>query len=187
MSIFSETMTKAISDYRFLLRRYLDQVERMTKLQKLRLRDAEIYDSDLALYETGKAIIADIKENMVNTAGATNRYYSYSGIGQFCEYLEEYLNNYEIEGDQLVHRGQKASRALLKSIQLIAMPRENLNEKIANELVECNKTIVECGSQEQWDLQLQTLTCQQAANPGFYVRIVAHLESLMLGGDAVAA
>ncbi len=158
MSIFSETMTKAIGDYRFLLRRYLDQVERMTKLQKLNLRDAEIYDSELALFETGKAIIADIKENMINTPGVRNRYYSYSGIGQFCEYLEEYLNNYEIEGDQVVHRGQKASRALLKSIQLAAMPREILNEKIANELVECNKTIVECGSKEQWDLQLETLT-----------------------------
>ncbi len=187
MSIFSETMTKAINDYRFLLRRYLTQVERMTKLQELKLRDAEIYNSDMSLYETGKAIVADIKENMVNITGALNRYYSYSGIHQFCEYLEEYLSNYEIEGGQLVHRGQKASRALLKSIQLAAMPRETLNEKIANELVKCNKTIVECGSKEQWDLQLQTLTRQQASNPGFYVRIVAHLESLMLGGDAVAA
>lgn len=187
MSIFSETMTKAIGDYRFLLRRYLDQVERMTKLQKLHLRNAEIYESELALYETGRAIIADIKENMINVPGIRNRYYSYSGIGQFCEYLEEYLNNYEIEGNQVVHRGQKASRALLKSIQLAAMPRETLNEKIANELVECNKTIVGCGSKEQWDLQLQTLTRQQASNPGFYVRIVTHLESLILGGDAVAA
>ena len=189
MSIFLETMTKAIGDYRFLLRRYLDQVERMTKLQKLHLRDADIYGSELALYETGKAIIADIKENMIHTPGVRNRnrYYSYSGIGQFCEYLEEYLSNYEIEGDQVMHRGQKASRALLKSIQLVALSRESLDEKIANELVECNKAIVECGSKEQWDLQLQTLTRQQASNPGFYVCIVAHLELLMLGSDAVAA
>lgn len=187
MSIFSATMNKAIGDYRFLLRRHLNQVERMTKLQKLHLRSAETYDSDLALYETGRAIIADIKETMMDMTPKKRQYYSYSGITQFCEYLENYLDHYEIEGDQLIHRGQKASRALMKSIQLIALPRESLGEGIVKELMECNKTIVACGSREQCDLQLQTLSRQQAFNPGFYVRIVTHLESLMLGGEAVAA
>jgi hypothetical protein len=186
MSIFSETMSKAISDYRFLLRRHLDQVKRMTKLQKLQLRSAETYDSDLALYETGRAIVADIKDNMMEMTSKKRQYYSYSGIAQFCDYLENYLDNYEVEGDQLVHRGQKASRALMKSIQLMALPRESLSEGVATEFMECNKTIAACGTKEQCDLQLQTLTRQQAANPGFYVRIVTHLESIIMGGEAIA-
>jgi hypothetical protein len=184
MSIFSETMTKAISDYRFLLRRYLKQVERMTKLQELNLRDSDIYESDLALYETGKAIIADIEKNM---AMPNQGYYSYSGIQQFCEYLKEYLQNYHIENNRVVHRAQKASRALITAIQLTALPREKLDESVAKKLLDCNKAVAGFGSQEQCELQLQTLARQQANNPGFYTRIIAHLESLMMSGSSSAA
>lgn len=184
MSIFSETMTKAISDYRLLLRRYLDQVERMMKLQKLNLRDADLYESDLALYQTGKAIVADIETNM---ATGTQGYYSYSGVQQFCDYLKEYLDNYHIENDQVVHRAQKASRALIEAIQLAGLPREGLNEAVAKQLFDCNKAVAVFGSQEQCDLQLQILGRQQANNPGFYTRIIAHLESLISSRCSEAA
>lgn len=184
MSIFSETMTKAISDYRLLLRRHLDQVDRMLKLQKLKLRDSDIYESDLALYETGRAIVADIETNM---AMPNPGYYSYSGIQQFCTYLREYLSNYHIENDQVVHRAQKASRALLEAIQLAGLPREGLNDAIAKQLFECNKAVASFGSQEQCVLQLQILTRHQANNPGFYTRIIAHLESLLSSRCSEAA
>ena len=184
MTIFSETMSKVIADYRLLLRRHLDQVERMIKLQQLKLRDSDTYESDLLLYRAGVAIIADIEENMSIAAKGN---YSYSGIGQFCEYLKEYLGNYYIENGQVVHRGQKASRALLVAIQLCALPRERLNESVTKRLFDCNKVIVEFGSSEQCDLQLQTLSRQQANNPGFYTRVIAHLESLMIGRQSQAA
>lgn len=184
MSIFSETMTKAISDYRLLLRKHLHQVERMMKLQKLNLRNSDIYESDLTLYETGKAIVADIEMNM---AMSTSGYYSYSGVQQFCLYLKEYLSNYHIENDQVVHRAQKASRALIEAIQLAALPSEGLNESVAKQLVECNKAVANFGSQEQCELQLQMLARQQANNPGFYTRIIVHLESLMSNRCSEAA
>lgn len=185
MSIFSETMTKAIADYRFLLRRHLNQADRMTKLQQLHLRDLDIYESDLALYETGRAIIADIEQNM--SVSTHQGYYSYSGIRQFSDYLKEYLDNYYIENNQVVHRAQKASRALLTAIQLTALPRKNLDDTVAKKLFACNKTVVTFGSPEQRELQLQTLERQQAMNPGFYTRIIAHLESLMLSSSSIAA
>ncbi|PIZ04765.1 MAG: hypothetical protein COY58_03175 [Gammaproteobacteria bacterium CG_4_10_14_0_8_um_filter_38_16] len=176
MSLFSETMAKAISEYRLLLRRYLNQVERMTKLQKLRLRDSDIFKNDLALYQVGNAIIADIEAHMMIP---DKGYYSYSGIKQFCEFLKDYLSHYRVEGDQVVHRAQKASRALLDAIQLAGLPREKLSETITTQLFECNKTIVDNGSEEQCELQMQLLARQQAQNPGFYTRIIAHLESLL--------
>lgn len=184
MSIFAETMTKAITDYRFLLRRYLTQSERMAKLRKLKLRDSDTYESDLALYEAGRAVIADIEENM---AVPNQGYYFYSGISQFCDYMKEYLDNYHIENDQVVHRAQKASRALITAIQLTTLPRERLNDSIAEQLLDCNLTVVGFGSQEQCELQLQTLARQQVNNPGFYTRIIAHLESLMLSSSSAAA
>ncbi len=184
MSVFSETMIKAISDYRFLLRRYLQQAERMAKLRELKLRDSDIYDNDLALFHVGKAIIEDMKNNM-DSGG--QGYYAYSGIGEFCKFLGEYLDNYFIENDHVVHRAQKAARAIITAAQLMALSRDRLDEVVAKKLFDCNRTVVNFGSQEQCELQLHTLTRQQASHPGFYTRIIADLKSLILSDRSSVA
>lgn len=176
MSIFSETITKAINDYRALLRRYLTQPERMLKLSQLRLRDSETYKNDLSLYKVAHMIVTDVEHNMV----APNKgYYSYSGLQQFAQYLREYLDHYEIEENQVIHRAQKASRALLQSIQLTGLSKERLDERVVKKLFTCNEIIVSFGSDEQCDLQRQVLDRQRAINPGFHSRIIFHLESLL--------
>ncbi|MDP1574825.1 MAG: hypothetical protein Q8L78_07850 [Coxiellaceae bacterium] len=183
MRIFSETMVQAVGEYRGLLRRYLSQVERMVKLQQLGLRDSDLYENEVALYHMGLAIIEDIKANM---AMENPSYYAYSGVQQFCEHLQEYLSNYAIENGRVVHRAQRASRAVLDAVQWMGMSRERLDEGVLKKFLDCNKTVVVNGSKEQCDLLLQTLSRQQAANPGFYTRIIAHLESLLAGRSQVA-
>ena len=181
MSIFAETVTKAIADYRYLLRRHLGQVDRMTKLQKLQLKNNEIYKTDLALYKAAMSIVADIEENMlVQNPG----YYSYSGIDQFSQFLKEYLNDYLIENDQVVHKARKASRALLQAIQLASLPVERLDEGVAEKLLACNTVILKFGSTEQHNLQLSMLERQQVENPDFYTRIIAHFESVRASEQA---
>lgn len=184
MSLFSETMTKAIGDYRFLLRRNLSQADRMHKLYELKLRDEEIYNNECDLYEVGHAIAVDIEKNM---ASSKEGYYSYSGIQEFCKYLKEFLSHYYVENNQVIHRAQKASRALIHSIQLTALPRERLNETVSQQLSKNNITIAEFGSQEQCGLQLQTLTKFQSQNPGFYTSLIAQMESLIAGRQSKAA
>lgn len=184
MSIFSETMVQVIGEYRALLRRHLDQVARMVKLQQLGLRDASLYENDIALYNTGLAIVQDIRTNM---AMENPGYYSYSGVQLFCDHLKEYLSNYHVENGQIVHRAQKASRAVLSAVQWMGLPRERLDEGVLKKLFECSKTVVTFGSPEQCELLLQTLSRQQAANPGFYTRVIAHLESLIASQASKAA
>lgn|SRR3990167_4944134 len=184
MSLFSETMTKVIGDYRFLLRRHLPQAERMIKLQELKLKREDIYSSDIALFEAGTAIADDLEKNMLEK---TSGYYAYSGIAEFCKYLKEFLSHYYVEKDQVVHRAQKASRALLQSIQLTALPRERLDETIAKTLANCNTTVAGFGSIEQCELQLQTLSRNQTQNPDFYADLIAQMESLMTNRCSDAA
>src|SRR3990167_11150167 len=138
MSIFSETMKKAISIYRQMLRKHLPQAERITKLYQLNLRNPQLYENEIALFHTGRAIIADIEKHMVN---ATGGYYSYSGVKNFAHYLKNFLSNYDIEGQHVIHRSQKASRALLEAIQLLTLPREKLTPEISEKLSECNRII----------------------------------------------
>lgn len=184
MSIFSETMAKAISDYKLLLRRYLPQAERMAKLRQLKLRNIDIHENDLFFYEAGQAIVADLQENLAN---AKQGYYSYSGIQQFCDYLKTYLDHYHIDRNQVVHRTQKASRALVSAIQLTALPKDRLDEKVAAQLFDCNKAVACFGSAEQYELQMQLLVRQQTNNPGFYARVITHLESLGLSDKSSVA
>lgn len=176
MSLFAQTMTKAIGDYRLLLRRYLDQADRMSKLQKLRLRDASTYENDVNLFKAGQDIVSDMENNMSTD---DRGYYSYSGIRQFCVYLKEYMANYHLEDRRVVHRAQKASGALLLGMQLTALPSDKLTEEIRQKLIGCNKIVTTFGSREQCELQRQTLTAKKMADPDFYTGIATHFESLM--------
>ena len=171
-----QAMKRSIGDYRLLLRRYLGQVERMSRLQKLRLKESDTYRSELNLYNTGHAIVDDMEKNM--TAAVTG-YYSYSGIQQFCQYLKEYMGNYHVEEGRVVHRGQRASRALLLAIQMAALPVGSLTEEVRHKLIECNKAVVAFGSREQCELHQQTLSSQKTKNSVFFTGIIENFESLM--------
>lgn len=180
MTIFAQTMSKVIGDYRSLLRRHLNQVERMNKLQKLHLKESDTYASDFNLYKTGWAIVEDIETNIAIITGKKDGgYYFYSGIGQFCSHLKQYLNNYHLEGARVVHRAQKASRATLQVIQLVALPAERLTEMVHQQLMECCKIAATFGSREQCALLRQTLMENKANNPKFYTDIITYLEGLL--------
>lgn len=165
-TIFAKTIARAISDYRQLLRKHLKQDARMAKLRELQLRDPGIFASESALYSTAWRIVRDIEKNMnVNESG----YYAYSGVKKFCEYLKKYLNNYEFEGESVIHRTQKASRALLKAIQLISMskPDSAHTEKMLASIQDCHTVIASLGSPEQHEMYRHNLEKHQHQNPQF--------------------
>lgn len=161
VSVFAQAMKEAIQIYRGMLRKYLPQTKRMNKLRALDLTNRELYkdDNDAALYRLGYAITTDIKNDLLSNLArnATSGYYSYSGVDKFRVHLENFLSNYEIEGDKVVHRSQKASRALIQAIQLLALPKEKLTPEIADQLSKCNKIIADFGSEEQRELHKTTL------------------------------
>lgn len=164
-SIFAETISKAISEYRQMLRRYLTQVERVNKLSQLGLKDPTIYDSDVRLFEMADAIVKDIDINMdIPEQG----YYSYSGLKMFRDYLKDYLKHYQIEDGHVVHSAQKASRAMITAIQLAALPSEKLTDDIKSQIRSCNEIIATYGSDEQRELYRTNLKERQAVNEEFF-------------------
>lgn len=168
-TIFARTVAKAISDYRQFLRKYLKQSDRVRKLGELNLKDPQIYEDELKLYEIAWSIVKDIEENVKIP---DQNYYSYSGIAKFCEHLKNYLKNYEIEDGKITHRTQKASRALIRAIQLLALPKEHLNENVATTFDECNEVIAIFGSPEQHELHINTLEKHRFLDEMFYQSII---------------
>lgn len=171
--MFKQTMTKAITDYRQILRRYLSSKERIEKIKQLRLKDASIFKSELLLFQTGQAIIEDIKQNVqVPNEG----YYSYHGITKFCRYLEQYLSNYEATEEGVVHKAQKAANAMIKVIQFFAMSDELLNDDVSEELRVCSQVIATCGSEDQRRLFRNSLVRQCEYAPGFYGDVLTYYD-----------
>lgn len=177
MSIFSETMKTAISIYRGMLRKHLPQDIRLSKLNALNLKNPELYENEVALYHTGHSIVLDIERSVDRSVGG---YYSYSGVKHFADHLKTFLNHYELDGDCVVHRSQRASRALLQAIQLLTLPREKLTPEVANELTQCNEVIAQYGSEEQKELHKSTLQKtirhQQEQNTSFYRSVLTHFQ-----------
>lgn len=152
-SIFTETIIRAINNYRQLLRKTLSQHERMSKLSELNLRDPELYrnPNPVSLYNLAYKIVDDIKHNFKNSRS----YYAYDGPQEFARILENFLANYEIDNNTVTHRAQRASKALIRAIQL--MTSYEPDEELQTKLAECNRVIAEFGSDDQKELHKSTL------------------------------
>ncbi len=147
MNSFSETMLKALFDYRGLLKRYFKPVERRAKMQALGLNVRyKAGDDERVLYGMAQRILEDIK---LNTRSLSTGYYSYSGIQQFGEHLKALLNQYELQDQRVVHKTQKASCALLYVLQTLSLSGTKLSEVIINKLMHHAQVIAVYGSKEQ--------------------------------------
>ena len=174
MSIFSDAVLKAISDYRQILRRLLDQADRVRKLNQLGLREGVDPTDDLALYEMAYRIVKDIKSNL---SDHNRGYYAYSGVRNFGEFLSEFLQQYSIYRGKIVHRAQHVARAMLLSIQLVGLPEEQLTQDIAEQLLECADTIYQYGLPEQCANYMKALTVARPLAPDFYEPLLEQVRS----------
>ena len=177
MAIFLNTMVKLVKEYRTLLRRQLTQAERMVKLRDLGLGKRIMQYDEVTLYNAGQAIIADLENAETQKKQG---YYTYSGMKQFQAYLKNYLSHYCVENDRVVHRAQKASKALLTTIQLTGQSQEQYDANaLLEHLLNCNAVIVDFGSPEQYKMQKQIFKNKKEIDPSLYGRAIAHLESLV--------
>ncbi len=173
--IFIETIAKAIGDYRFMLRRHLSPVDRRQKLAELNLKDPTLFDSAIKLFEVATRIVQDIESH----TDMPQSYYAYSGIMEFGKYLKEYLSKYEIENGLLVHCAQKASKAMIEAIQLIALPESRMDLVVATKLNRCSDIIVEYGSEEQIDMYEATLEQKLITQREFFTPVYDYFHSLI--------
>ena len=181
-SIFLETISKAIRDYRKMLRRHLSQSERMTKLAELNLKHLD-YENEVALYRTAQRIVQDIE---INLDVQNKNYYTYSGAGNFGRYLKEFLMNYIIEGAYVIHRAQKASRALIEAIQLIMLPIDRLTPSVLETINRNSMTIAHYGSEEQCELYRENLARYYRERGSFFGPLLRYFEAQLGQLDSVS-
>lgn len=181
--IFIETVARAIGDYRFLLRRHLKQPERRQKLAELNLKDPSLFEDAVRLYQVAWGIVRDIENSVEQPTG----YYAYSGVAEFGRFLREYLEEYEVEGDRLVHNAQRASQAIIKAIQCLALPDAQLTASAGATLRQCNTLIVKYGVEEQHDMYESALEKQLILRRAFFTPIYDHFQSLLVDDEGEPA
>lgn len=181
MSIFAETIASAIADYRLYLRKSkkIDQATRVAKLKQLGLKDVTIYSGDVMLYDTAHAILADISETIEMPEEG---YYSYSGIVKYYQYLSQFLQDYDIEivKDEkvVIHRAQRASRAILDAIQLVnGKPAHVLTDHIKRKMYTCQDNILRYGTDEQFEIYRNHLDQLKPNAPLFYIDLLRYFDT----------
>lgn len=170
-SVFAEKITQYISDYRLLLRKSLNQVERMNRLKALDLKSVTIYSDDLSLYNTAWKILKDIESNgNIPDQG----YYSYSGLEKFYTELKTFVEDYTVSDDRIIHRIQHTSNLLLEVIQMVSSPGFQHTDQLQDKLLECNKSVVCYGSDDQKQLYLGCLERLSSINRAIFTPVLDH-------------
>ena len=176
MSSFAQTVAQSIADYRLYLRKSkeVDQASRVAKLTKLNLKDVTVYSDDAVLYRTAVPILNDIRETIdIPEQG----YYSYSGIAKFYQFLNDYLSDYELHDDKVIHRAQRASRAILEAIQVVnGKPAHLLTDAIKEQVYACQAIIVGYANEEQLEIYRENLVRLKPNAPLFYTDLIRHFD-----------
>ena len=153
MNMFTDSMVTAIRKYRALLRKHLPQAERINQLQRLDLKNPQLYEDETRLYSLGSEMVS----HLTTLTASKNNYYSYSGVNKFVDHLKALLDKYKLDAKtgRVLHTTQVASRAIVRAAQILNL-NGNFQENVT-ELEECHKDLLAYGSTEQIQLYETTL------------------------------
>jgi hypothetical protein len=151
--IFKDMALKALGDYRKLVTRYIEKDEASALLKRMDVARPRKSDADIELMSTLIKIRTWLEEKIQSYPKG---YYSYSGIEQYRIYLDEFLKQYHILSNRVVHKAQKASSAMLSIIQITGTPKASLSDKTADRLKNFCHDLILFGSREQ-KLQVHAL------------------------------
>jgi hypothetical protein len=149
MTVFTNAIMPLLNDYKGILRRNMPLEEANSKVKRLQLhRKQLIHVNDVILYQHAINVINDIKQQM--------KYYEWAhGLTDFMHHIEDTLNEYQLENNQVVHPKQKAAQAIIDAIQLINYP--NQNSSIKQKIQNCIEAVSKYGTPEQRDMIRQVV------------------------------
>ncbi len=146
MTVFKDIILQSFSEYRRVLKRYVEAKERTNKINDLGLNQNLSFSSDAALLKIAQNVACDMQSIFDSKP---KNYYSYSGIEQFYQYLLDLLDQYTILNQQVLHKKQRASSALLEAIQIYSQPLEKFNDRTIDSLKNICQVIHLCADKDQ--------------------------------------
>lgn len=180
MSVFYLTITRAINDYKALLRRNLPAKICSDKLKNLGIKRKQLrLANELELFHIAQKIITDLENAPVKDKKQYSA--SYCGSHQFLQHLKNIVLEYTIEEQTIIHIGQMAARALVAGLQLIATHGHELaeNNYIAKKLIEYSHIIIKHGNMKQIKILTTAITQHRAQHSHYSAKIPQEIENLL--------
>lgn len=141
MTAFTNAIMPLLNGYKAILRRNLPLEEANAKVKQLQLhRKQLIHIDDMILYQHTLNIIQDIKQMM--------QFYEWAhGLSDFMQHIEDTLNEYQVENNQVIHPKQKSAQAIIDVIQLVNY--SDRNSAIEQKIQACIEAVSKYGTEEQ--------------------------------------
>lgn len=174
MRVFTEVVRKALNDYKQILKRSLPDDERNQKLEELGLLRRDLMlANDAVLYQKATNVIKDIQRQLRRNE-TTPAWYS--GLDEFCYFLENELKQYCLDKNKVLHIAQQASRSLIDAIQLMSLPNTKLDDIVAEQLQRANQLLMRYGSKEQITQLKDVYRAHKTRNLNFFLPLLKQLE-----------
>lgn len=177
MSEFARNIYRFIGEYRAILRKTLSQSERMCVLDELRLKARPQTTSDVAFYQIAQSILS--KGLRLGDDGGAS-YYHYSGIDHFYQCLQDFLDDYAIESDRVVHTCQLSSKYFLLGVQLLSQrPEQALDDNTLQQLLRCNAVLARFAGEEPLTRYVGLLSQRQSEQPELFDSLMQNMQQQM--------
>ncbi len=162
MADFCNTILKAISNYKLILRKSLTATQCTAKMLELGIKRQHVRkaNSEIMLYQLGLKIKDELTKQIGNEKSNKSSNF-YHGTGEFLQYLEDLFAHYRIENDRVVHVGQRVSSIVVEAIQLIALSKGKLIGAKAKQVIKYSEIVATYGSKEQKTMFLNAIGSRQ--------------------------
>lgn len=183
MSLFSDSVLKALIGYKSILRKQLPQAACTKKMDILEIRRRHLREAnEVGLFQKGMRVLREVELQIAQTNDAPAWY---SGIDEFYAHLSGFLNQYSVEGGRVVHVAQRAANALVKAVQLFNLPEERLTKEVASQLVQCGRDVIEYGVKEQQEVFETALKARINHHSPFYTTLLLNYRKAQHSGSTV--
>ncbi|MFA6409084.1 MAG: hypothetical protein WCW01_02760 [Gammaproteobacteria bacterium] len=185
---FVETITKAIHDYKKILKRKLPQQQYSAKLQDLSIKRLQLRDlSEPYLLLVARDILQELEDDYNNAVYPK----LYSGIIEFKNYLKGLVESHRIENNKVVNISQKASSLIIQSAHILSNLQTNINDSDLKALEEHIDGLIQYGSPTQINMILSAIKKQELEKTPIGARILQklqnHIESNISNAEAVTS
>jgi hypothetical protein len=178
MSVFSEIITKALNDYKLILKKNLSSSKKAAKLAALGLKRQQLKQAnDVGLYKKAQQVLQDLEQSIEFPDDNTPSWYC--GLHEFYKYLQAILADYYLQQNTVIHITQQSSRALVDAIQLMGLADKALDTQIAGKLDQCGQTVARFGSKEQQEKLAYALKLHKGRNTSFFLPLLDNFEKYL--------
>jgi hypothetical protein len=172
MSLFSDKTRELIYHYKKVLKKYLPLTQYNEKIKFLKIKRKNLkVSNEVDLFHAIHLVLKDMEAWFSHQRLPASEF---SGIQYFQNHIQDFLQHYTLEQDQVINQTHRASKATIDAIQLLSLPHTETTLEKLRHLI---STLKHCGSREQLDMLKNALSKKAALAQDVLSPLLAQLHN----------